>query len=120
MTSQSTTREPYDVLGIPRDADEGAIRARYLELVKQYPPDREPERFREIRAAFEAMSDPFHVARELIAPPDDDLPEWDAMLEAQKRIPPRLSPEFLISLGNRRDAGSRNQASPGSATGRTP
>src|SRR5438270_521051 len=29
--------EPYDVLGLPADADDEAIRRRYLELVRQFP-----------------------------------------------------------------------------------
>jgi curved DNA-binding protein CbpA len=96
------TADPFLVLGLPRDAGEAEVRARYLELVKQFPPDREPEKFREIRSAFEACKDPLSIARRLIRPPDDDeVPEWSDAIEAQKRNPPRLSPAFLLSLGNR-------------------
>lgn len=47
--------DPYQVLDLPTSADEAAIRKRYLELVKQYPPDRAPEKFAAIRAAYEAL-----------------------------------------------------------------
>lgn len=50
--------DPYDVLELPRDADEAAIRARYLELVRRFPPDREPGRFAAIREAYDAVRDP--------------------------------------------------------------
>ena len=50
--------DPYSVLGVARDAGEAVVRKRYLELVRAFPPDRDPERFAEVRAAFEAIRDP--------------------------------------------------------------
>ena len=50
--------DPYDQLGLSPSADETEIRKRYLELVRQFPPDRAPERFAEIRAAYDALQDP--------------------------------------------------------------
>ena len=50
--------DPYVQLGLPSSADETEIRTRYLELVRQFPPDRAPERFAEIRAAYDALRDP--------------------------------------------------------------
>ncbi len=93
--------DPFTILGVTADASEEVVRARYLELVKQHPPDREPEKFREIREAFEAAKDPLTVAKRLISPPGDEAPEWTKVLETQTRNPPRLSPSFLLSLGNR-------------------
>lgn len=48
---------PYDVLGIGRDADDAAVRTAYLELVKMHPPERHPEKFAEIHAAYEKLKD---------------------------------------------------------------
>jgi len=50
--------DPYQILGVSHAADEVAVRARYLELVRQFPPDREPERFAEIREAYDRLRDP--------------------------------------------------------------
>ena len=50
--------DPYEQLGLRPSADETEIRQRYLELVRQFPPDRAPERFAEIRAAYDALRDP--------------------------------------------------------------
>jgi curved DNA-binding protein CbpA len=50
--------DPYKVLDLPRHADEAEIRRRYLELVRQFPPDRAPERFAAIRAAYDEVRDP--------------------------------------------------------------
>ena len=49
--------DPYAVLGVPPDADDDAIRRRYLELVRQYSPEREPERFAAVRLAYEHLRD---------------------------------------------------------------
>lgn len=48
---------PYVVLGVPPDCDDEAIRRRYLELVKQFPPERQPEKFAAVRAAYENLRD---------------------------------------------------------------
>ncbi len=97
----SNMADPFAVLGVPQGAGEAEIRARYLELVKEFPPERNPEKFREIRAAFEAAKDPLLIARRLIEPPGEDVPPWSEVIEAQKKAPPKLTPAFLLSLGNR-------------------
>jgi len=50
-------RDPFTVLGVADDADDAEIRRRYLALVREFPPDRAPERFQELRAAYDALSD---------------------------------------------------------------
>jgi DnaJ-class molecular chaperone len=51
------TRDPFTILGVTEEADDAEIRRRYLTLVREYPPDRAPERFQELRAAYDALSD---------------------------------------------------------------
>ena len=56
--------DPYEVLGVKRDATEAAIRAAYRKLAKKYHPDVNPgkpeaaERFKTIGAAYDLLSDP--------------------------------------------------------------
>ena len=50
-------RDPFTVLGVEEDAGDAEIRRRYLALVRDFPPDRAPDRFREYRAAYEALGD---------------------------------------------------------------
>lgn len=50
--------DPYKVLGISHTADDAMIRARYLELVREFPPERSPDRFAEVRAAYDRLRDP--------------------------------------------------------------
>ena len=46
---------PYTTLGVPPDANDEAIRKRYLELIRTFSPEREPARFAAVRAAYEAI-----------------------------------------------------------------
>jgi curved DNA-binding protein CbpA len=50
-------RDPFTVLGVADDAGDAEIRRRYLALVREFPPDRAPERFQELRAAYDALGD---------------------------------------------------------------
>lgn len=56
-------RDPYSVLGLARQASEEDIKRAYFQLVRQFPPEREPEKFREIRTAYEQLRDPENRAR---------------------------------------------------------
>jgi DnaJ-class molecular chaperone len=49
--------DPFTVLGVDETAGDAEIRRRYLALVRDFPPDRAPDRFREYRAAYEALGD---------------------------------------------------------------
>jgi curved DNA-binding protein CbpA len=53
--------DPFEVLGVDADADDEAIRRRYLELVKQFSPEKSPEKFSAVRQAYESLRD--HNAR---------------------------------------------------------
>ncbi len=50
--------DPYEVLELKPDAGESEIRQRYLDLVRAFPPDRAPERFAAIHAAYASLRDP--------------------------------------------------------------
>ena len=50
--------DPHETLGVAIDAGEAEIRSRYLQLVREFPPDRAPERFAGIRAAYDELRNP--------------------------------------------------------------
>ena len=50
------SEDPFAELGVDENADDETIKRRYLALVRVCPPDREPERFQVLRAAYEAIS----------------------------------------------------------------
>jgi curved DNA-binding protein CbpA len=49
--------DPWEVLGLSGECDDETIRRRYLELVRQFPPEQNPERFAAIREAYECLRD---------------------------------------------------------------
>ncbi len=59
-----TARNPYDVLGVPRDADLDEIKRAYRRLAMECHPDRNPgdraaeERFKDLTIAYEVLSSP--------------------------------------------------------------
>ena len=49
--------DPYEILELPPESDDEAIRRRYLELVRRFSPEHHPEKFAAIRAAYEQLKD---------------------------------------------------------------
>jgi hypothetical protein len=99
LTTKSES-DPFAVLGVPPTASDDDVRARYLELVRQYSPESEPEKFQQIHRAYQAASDPLLVARRLIrATPE--IETWQSVLDQQEMDPPRIPVQVLLSLGNR-------------------
>lgn len=50
--------EPYQDLELERGADARAIKAAYFRLMRLHPPEKDPEAFQRIRAAYDLLSDP--------------------------------------------------------------
>ena len=48
-------RKDYEILGIEQGADEKTIKRAYFKLIRTYSPEKDPERFQEIRAAYERL-----------------------------------------------------------------
>jgi curved DNA-binding protein CbpA len=93
--------DPYEVLGLASDADESEIRRRYLELVREFPPDRAPDRFAAIRAAFDEIRDPARrlEARVLRPSTTDSLDAIAADIRARLAAAP-LSLDTLLMLAD--------------------
>lgn len=50
--------DPYQDLELERGADARAIKAAYFRLMRLHPPEKDPEAFQRIRAAYDLLSDP--------------------------------------------------------------
>lgn len=56
----TSPRDPYSVLGVPRNADPDAIKKAYRKLARELHPDRggDAEKLKEVNGAWEVLSDP--------------------------------------------------------------
>lgn len=75
---------PYETLGLAPTATAAEIKKAYFALVREYPPERAPDAFKRIRAAYERLRDPERRAEtdmQLLRP-------WPA--PARKRRLPKL------------------------------
>jgi DnaJ-class molecular chaperone with C-terminal Zn finger domain len=48
---------PYHVLNVSEQADDTSVKQAYLQQIKNHPPERDPQRFREIQQAYELIKD---------------------------------------------------------------
>ncbi|KAF0248748.1 MAG: molecular chaperone DnaJ [bacterium] len=101
--------DPYKELGLDRKVDQEQIKRAYFQLVRQYPPESESERFQQIRSAYEqlrtlerrALADLF-----LLQPPPEkpDLPKVNYDLTVHKEDIIRLALEIgLAQISFRND-----------------
>lgn len=49
--------DPYEILGVSPDADDDAVRKAYLDLVRRFSPDADPEAFKRVNKAYEQLKD---------------------------------------------------------------
>ena len=95
--------DPYEILGIAPGASDAEIRARYLELVRRHPPDRDPERFAAVRQAYEQLRDPVARMRAKLFDLDDTDSMPAILADARRRVRlARLPTALLLSLAERR------------------
>ena len=93
--------DPYEILGLSQAAGEDEIRQRYLALVREFPPEREPQRFAEIRNAYDQLRDPLvSLERRIFNVTATDT--LDSLLAAeQKRLAvQRVPTPVLLSLAD--------------------
>ena len=93
-------QDPYSVLGVPNNAGEAEIRSRYLDLVRQFPPEKEPQRAAAIRAAYDAIRDPMVRLKHQLFDVQSHLTLDSILAENTPDIRDRrFSTESLLSLG---------------------
>ncbi len=93
--------DAYDILGLTSDCNEAELRARYLQLVRESPPDRDPERFAKIRAAYDEIRDPVAlVERKLFIPSKTDTLETLEKELVERLTSAKFSSAVLLSLAD--------------------
>lgn len=93
----------YLILGLAPGATDEQVRQRYLELVRRHPPARDPERFREVAAAYEALRDERTRVRGALSGTvrliDPEQALKDLALAARRRAQVRTLRELLQEEG---------------------
>ena len=89
-------KTPFEVLGVDETAGDEAIKRAYLQKVREHPPERDPERFQTIRAAFEAVAD--HRRRLGYRLFHHELPDVAVLLESLAEARPRRRPQEPLLL----------------------
>jgi len=69
--------DPFQRLAVTPDASDQQIRQAYLQCVKQHPPEQDPETFKQIRQAYEAIKDErSRLKYQLFQQPDIAFESW--------------------------------------------
>jgi hypothetical protein len=89
----------HEILGVSPNSTEEAIRSAYLQKVREFPPDRAPEKFVEIRAAFDELRDPsrLRVKRLMSLETTDSFDALAADIRA-RIVRPALPTDLLLLL----------------------
>jgi curved DNA-binding protein CbpA len=94
--------DPHEILGVSRSSSEADIRRRYLELVRRYPPDRDPERFKEIHQAYEKLRDPLLRMESRLFDLESGETMAGVITDVRQRLrKSRISTPTLLSLAER-------------------
>jgi curved DNA-binding protein CbpA len=90
-------KTPFEILGIPESVTDEQAKTAYLQKTREFPPERFPEKFKEIKDAFEKVK----TFRERV---DYKLfhleePHMDNFMKTMKfQTDDRITPEKLIAL----------------------
>lgn len=74
--------DPYGVLGLDRSADADDVRRAYLRLIRIHTPESDPERFKQVRSAYETLRSPLRRAELAVQAFDETVSEPDLDLVA--------------------------------------
>lgn len=78
-----TEGNPRQILGVGPEAGDEEIRAAYLAKVKEFPPDRSPREFEQVRDAYELLRDARRRTRHMLLSTDPKQP-LATLLEGQE------------------------------------
>jgi hypothetical protein len=86
-TSLAACAEAFETLGVSPDVSPRELKRAYRRAAARHAPDRDPDGFRRVRAAYELLSRPQDA--------------WDALLSSEARVPPpRLAPLPRMELAH--------------------
>lgn len=94
LTKPDPTQNPYHILDIASNVDAAAIKRAYFIQVREHPPERDPQQFKKIRAAYEKINTPEkRIETDMLLFDDWTGPEISATLPLE----PGLSRKDIIT-----------------------
>lgn len=93
----SLSENPYRVLGVERTATEAEIKQAYFALVREHPPERDPEGFKRIRAAYEKLRAGTERAQTNLLLIDEQPLTLEVETLKRHAVVPRLTPEQVAA-----------------------
>jgi curved DNA-binding protein CbpA len=94
----SALSNPHRTLGVSHDAGQEEIRAAYLKLLRAHPPEKEPEKFKEIRTAYERLKDERERIRTAVLQMDLTDPGPVIPFPEIEGSPPCFSPDDILAV----------------------
>ncbi len=97
MNPHESSMDPFAVLCVSHDASTEQISTAYYEGIRNHPPDRDPEGFKRIRAAYELLRDEESRAKLRLFGPAP-LPDWKDVLDLLPREMKFKGPRLWLEL----------------------
>lgn len=111
---RTMSQDFYNILGIDRNSTPEKIKKAYFGLVREFPPDQHPEKFKTVRKAYEILSDPIakkeydveskhgDKLKDLLEKAEDEMESerWEAAIKHYNTIL-NMNPNSLNALNNK-------------------
>lgn len=97
MEKLNLAQDPRIVLGVAEDASDEQIRAAYLRKLKEFPPDRSPAEFEQVRDAYELLRDRRQRFRYFLCSVDPLAP-LDSLLPGSSRRRKFVGPQPWLAV----------------------
>jgi curved DNA-binding protein CbpA len=96
MAKQHHSEDPYKTLSLEHGATEIEIKHAYFNKVREHSPERDPEAFKRIRAAYEALRSSGERAKTDLFLIDEGEARFEvSMLQRSERTPPSLTRDLI-------------------------
>ncbi len=89
-------QNPHIILGVPEDAGPGEIRSAYLNKIKEYPPEKFPAEFEQVRDAYTMLSDARYRTRLMLRSADPEA-SMETLLDDQQQNRQFVGPEAWLA-----------------------
>lgn len=88
---------PFEILAVSESANDAEVKAAYLAKIREFPPDLHPEKFKEVKAAFEHLQTQRERVSYKLFHTAEPRPE-DLLAALKVGVPRRLQADTMLRL----------------------